>query len=206
MPSLMEDFDIPTYAGDSVGSINSWFGTAGTVTRLHYDTYENLLTQVVGYKYIRLYAPSQTPKLYAIPPKIGTLVALDAGTSGNGSVPALPAATHGSNGKKKGGKHKGGAGDEDDIMLLEAAAAANAAGTSGGSKSKGKSSGGDATTAQGNISRFDVDNPDYDAYPLAESAEFFETVLGPGDILYIPAGWWHFVRSLTPSFSINFWF
>ena len=31
-------------------------------------------------------------------------------------------------------------------------------------------------------------------------------VIGPGDGLFIPAGCWHHVRSLTPSWSINFWF
>jgi len=33
-----------------------------------------------------------------------------------------------------------------------------------------------------------------------------ETILGPGDCLFIPFGWWHQVTSLTPSISVNmFW-
>ena len=32
-----------------------------------------------------------------------------------------------------------------------------------------------------------------------------EAVLGPGDALYVPKGWWHYVRSLSPSFSVSFW-
>ncbi len=32
-----------------------------------------------------------------------------------------------------------------------------------------------------------------------------ETVLGPGDGLYIPARHWHYVRALSPSISVNFW-
>ncbi|KAK3256354.1 hypothetical protein CYMTET_34506, partial [Cymbomonas tetramitiformis] len=47
-----------------LSKINAWIGTAGTVTPCHYDSYDNLLTQVVGYKYIKLFAPSQTPLLY----------------------------------------------------------------------------------------------------------------------------------------------
>ena len=44
--------------------MNAWLGTAGTVTACHFDTYDNLFAQVAGFKYIRLYAPSETPKLY----------------------------------------------------------------------------------------------------------------------------------------------
>lgn len=33
-----------------------------------------------------------------------------------------------------------------------------------------------------------------------------EAVLRPGDMLFIPPRWWHAVRSLTPSFSVSFWF
>ena len=43
-------------------------------------------------------------------------------------------------------------------------------------------------------------------YPLLRRAAFVERVLGPGDVLYIPQGHWHYVRSLTTSVSINFWF
>ncbi|CAI6089753.1 unnamed protein product [Clonostachys chloroleuca] len=35
--------------------------------------------------------------------------------------------------------------------------------------------------------------------------EYTECILGPGDALYIPIGWWHYVRSLSVSFSVSFW-
>jgi hypothetical protein len=42
-------------------------------------------------------------------------------------------------------------------------------------------------------------------FPDFERAAYCETILAPGDCLYIPRGWWHYVRSLSPSFSVSFW-
>ena len=33
-----------------------------------------------------------------------------------------------------------------------------------------------------------------------------EGVLAPGDMLFLPKSVWHYVRSLTTSVSVNFWF
>jgi len=44
------------------------------------------------------------------------------------------------------------------------------------------------------------------AYPgLADMPPPMEALLGPGDALFIPRGAWHYVRALTPSCSVNFW-
>jgi ribosomal protein L16 Arg81 hydroxylase len=57
------------------------------------------------------------------------------------------------------------------------------------------------------VSAVDVEAPDAaEHFPAFANAKPFDTVLGPGDVLFIPRGWWHYVRSLTPSFSVNFWF
>jgi hypothetical protein len=57
-----------------------------------------------------------------------------------------------------------------------------------------------------NFSRFDPDAPDYERFPLSREVRPLEIVLGPGDALYLPSRWWHHVRSLDVSASLNFWF
>lgn len=57
-----------------------------------------------------------------------------------------------------------------------------------------------------NYSRFDADAPDYVRFPLSRLVEPLQVVLGAGDAIYIPSGWWHQVRSLDVSLSWNFFF
>ena len=138
IPSLRRYFATPEFTACSrsgVTNVNAWLGTAGTVTSLHFDSYDNLLVQVAGFKYVRLYAPSETPKLYVS--------------------------------KRKRGK---------------------------------------STSAQGNVSRIRVEEPDFVQFPLSKDASYTECIMGPGDMLFIPENHWHYVRGLTTSFSINFWF
>jgi len=52
IPSLQSDFEIPEYTEcGGLEGVNAWLGTSGTVTPLHCDSYDNFLTQVVGFKY-----------------------------------------------------------------------------------------------------------------------------------------------------------
>jgi len=45
--------------------------------------------------------------------------------------------------------------------------------------------------------------PDLSLHPHFAHARGFETRLGPGDLLYIPDGWWHATRSCGVSVSVN---
>jgi hypothetical protein len=54
-------------------------------------------------------------------------------------------------------------------------------------------------------SPFDPEAPDYEAFPLARQAAIAEVVVHPGDMLYVPAGWYHQVRALSFSLSSNRW-
>jgi hypothetical protein len=55
------------------------------------------------------------------------------------------------------------------------------------------------------MSRVDVERPDPIAYPRAHGIERLEVTLLPGELLFLPPFWWHHVRSLEPSISVNFW-
>ncbi|KAK5823164.1 jumonji domain-containing 5 [Linnemannia elongata] len=157
IPRLRRDIDIPDYCmvgpNDQEGYsppddvlLNAWFGPRGTVSPMHTDPYHNLLAQVVGRKYIRLYAPKETSKLYCY---------------GNES--------------------------QDDA--------------------EGEREGGDGSSSMlGNTSQVNVEKPDLERHPRFAEAEYMETILAPGELLYIPFQWWHYIRSLSTSFSVSFWF
>ncbi|WP_433337500.1 cupin-like domain-containing protein [Spirillospora sp. CA-294931] len=55
-------------------------------------------------------------------------------------------------------------------------------------------------------SRIDLAAPDLERFPRLRSAPFQGVLMEPGDVLYIPRGCWHDIRSLTPSVSLNHWF
>ncbi|HEX4508440.1 MAG TPA: cupin-like domain-containing protein [Burkholderiaceae bacterium] len=50
-----------------------------------------------------------------------------------------------------------------------------------------------------------VDDPvlqDRTRFPLLAKATLYRTVLGPGDMIFVPARWWHAARALTTSISV----
>lgn len=53
-----------------------------------------------------------------------------------------------------------------------------------------------------NIDVFDS----HEAVPEFVRSAAYKAVLGPGDLLYMPPGWWHSLRSMSRSFSISTWF
>jgi hypothetical protein len=56
-----------------------------------------------------------------------------------------------------------------------------------------------------NLSRVSVEQPDLERFPLFARAQGQAGEVGPGDLLFLPAFWWHQVRSLEVSLSLNFW-
>ncbi|PHH74349.1 hypothetical protein CDD80_3158 [Ophiocordyceps camponoti-rufipedis] len=157
IPSLRRDVTIPDYCWASVPphpldpsqdqatldvpQLNAWFGPAGTITPLHTDGYHNLLCQVVGAKYIRLYPPDATPFMRPRGSELGVDM------SNTSCI---------------------------DLGVLEG---------------------------------WDRPPDDYHEHDpsLLQGVDYRECILQPGDTLLIPIGWWHYVRSLSISFSLSFW-
>ena len=98
------------------------------VTPLHHDPHHNLLAQVVGTKYVRLYHPRYTQQ---VRPNIQGL-----------------------------------------------------------------------TT---NTSQIDLEAASLEETAVLASLQHVDCLLLPGQTLYIPPGWWHYVKALTVSFSVSYW-
>jgi hypothetical protein len=50
-----------------------------------------------------------------------------------------------------------------------------------------------------------VDDPhdqDLERFPLLATATQYRTILKPGDTIFVPRGWWHAARALSPSISV----
>lgn len=162
IPSLRNDITIPDFCWASVPlhpsdpsadkptldypQLNAWFGPARTITPLHTDGYHNLLCQVVGTKYVRLYSPTVDKEV--IRPRGEEMGVSMANTS------------------------------ELDVGVLE------------GWDEPGEG-----------LDKVEVDAMRDDL----KGVEYWEGILEPGDTLLIPIGWWHYVRSLSVSFSVSFW-
>ncbi|NPC84086.1 cupin-like domain-containing protein [Pyxidicoccus fallax] len=56
----------------------------------------------------------------------------------------------------------------------------------------------------GTFSHVDAGKPDLERFPLYGEANVVEAVVEPGELLFIPVGWWHWVRALDVSASVTF--
>ncbi len=54
-----------------------------------------------------------------------------------------------------------------------------------------------------NKSMVDVERPDLERFPLFANAVCDKFVLAPGEMLFVPAGWWHTTRLLGPAISVS---
>lgn len=58
-----------------------------------------------------------------------------------------------------------------------------------------------------NTSQLDIEQTNlFDLYRDTRRLKHCDVILNAKEALYIPPKWWHYVKSLTPSFSVSFWF
>ncbi|PWN68686.1 cupin-like domain-containing protein [Chryseobacterium phosphatilyticum] len=50
---------------------------------------------------------------------------------------------------------------------------------------------------------YDIENPDFTQFPALDGVEGIECFLEHGDTLFMPTGWWHWMKYLDGSFSIS---
>ncbi|MGV4414967.1 cupin-like domain-containing protein [Chryseobacterium sp. T1] len=50
---------------------------------------------------------------------------------------------------------------------------------------------------------YDIENPDFKNFPALDGVEGIECFLEHGDTLFMPTGWWHWMKYLDGSFSIS---
>lgn len=148
--------------------LNIWLGPGGTVSPAHTDPHHNIFTQVVGRKYVRLFPPSESTKLY---PKgkeggqdgldMGNTSGVDVGLKVDFARPSHAPETNAGFGT-----------DDNEVGLKE---------------------------------RTVLKEKQRERFPMLDHADYVEGVLGEGECLYIPRGWWHYVESLDTSISVSFW-
>ncbi|KAM3546302.1 hypothetical protein ARSEF1564_000790 [Beauveria bassiana] len=143
-----------------VPELNAWFGPANTMTPLHTDGYTNLLCQVVGTKYVRLYPPQADRFMRPMSTNENGVDMSNTSSIDIGAV-YLDGILGGDN--------------DEDMMEVDDE---------------------DAQDAREFIQEIKDSLKD---------VQYFECILEPGDALLIPVGWWHYVRSLSVSFSVSFW-
>lgn len=49
----------------------------------------------------------------------------------------------------------------------------------------------------------DFENPDFEKFPALQNVKPYITNLKHGEMLYMPEGWWHYMKYLTPEFSLS---
>lgn len=56
-----------------------------------------------------------------------------------------------------------------------------------------------------NTSQVEVENVDNQRFPDFAQTPYLECQLEAGDMLFIPRKYWHYVRALSPSWSVSYW-
>jgi len=52
-------------------------------------------------------------------------------------------------------------------------------------------------------SAVDLDSPDIERFPLFQRIRIHDMIIGPGDLLFLPIGWWHHVQGMSTSITLT---
>lgn len=201
LDALQQDFSIPvplqrllcSHSTTAITSVNLWMSGGGGVpagggggggrdggtasSSCHYDPYSNLLAVVTGTKSLALLSPAATPALRPM------ALYGDAANHSAATVGLLwGCGTVASEGQQQ---------QEGDDTQAGSPSGAQGAASSDESQpaSSGRSLGSAAVAPAGFVQLM---------------AQRF--LLHSGDVLFIPAGWWHQVNSSSGTVAVNFWF
>lgn len=173
-PGSGEEEDLDDIGPPTDPIINTWIGPSWTISPLHHDPYHNILVQVVGEKYIRLYSP-HTPASQIHPRGMEPVC------SGKQPQPQ----PHGQ-GQGQGEENQQGQEQEQETRLIDM-----------------------SNTSQVDLAAIELSPAESELWesmwPGFSRAEYVETILKEGECLYIPVGWWHYVRGLKAGISVSFW-
>jgi len=194
---LAADITAPVYLANSrphavprTGSPDPkiWIGPSGTVAQLHWDPEHNFYAQVKGRKRVILAAPNEYLRTYPNSFSIGEL-------------------------SHRTFFHR----NEDLLHKLQKCSTSFLATTHKEPSSEFKAylkqelSGPEVSLlcdflAEVNNCNVNAETPDLISHPAFSEAKRYEVILEPGDLLFIPYFWFHYLRSLEPSISVNWFF
>jgi|GEM_PF-5253347 len=168
-------------------SPSAWIGPRGTMAQLHWDPEHNLYVQIRGRKRFLLISPDDADATYPNLYSVESLCRDPVFRSDHRKLAAKLRAIRSDFGGEDTSPERFRSFlarrlDQDDVSDLF------------------------AFLLNVNLAHTNVENPDPYLHPRFRSAEVWRTTLLPGDILFIPFLWRHFVRALTPSISVNWFF